>query len=113
MDVFMLVMNRDAFNKLPADIQQIFNENSTPQISRKYAAAHLELEPGGKGAIAGSDKKAGNPPIYVLPTEELERWKEAVKPVVGEWAAEMEAEGLPGQAMIDDAASLVKKYYQP
>jgi len=112
-DVFLVVMNRDAFNKLPADIQKIFNEHSSPEVSRQYAAAHGAMEAGGKGAIEGSDKGAGNPPIYVLPTEERERWKEAVRPVVDDWIAEMEAEGLPAQAMIDDAASWVEKYSQP
>jgi len=30
--------------------------------------------------------------------------------VVDEWVDEMEEQGLPGQAMIDDVASLIKKY---
>jgi len=111
--VFFVGMNKEVFAKLPADIQKIFNENSTPQISWKYAAAHLEMEKGARGAIVGSDKKAGNPPIYVLPPEELARWKQAAQSVRDEWAAELENEGLPGKVMLDDAVNLVKKYSQP
>ena len=110
LDVFIVTMNRDTFAKLPADIQKIFDENSTPAVSQKYAAAHMELEKGARGAIAGSDKKAGNPPIHVLPPEELARWKLAAKGVLNEWAADLEKDGLPGKAMLADAASLVAKY---
>ena len=113
LECFLVAMNKQTFAKLPADIQKIFNENSTPQISRKYAAAHMELEKGGKGAIIGSDKKAGNPPIYVLPPEELARWKKAAQPVWDEWILEMRSEGINGNAMIDDIVSFIKKYSQP
>lgn len=108
--VHFIMMNKESFAKLPADIQKIFNDFSTPEMSRKYAADHGALEPGGRAAIEGSDKAAGNPPIVVLAPEERARWVEAVQVVRDDWAAEMEAEGLPGQAMLDDAANLVEKY---
>jgi TRAP-type C4-dicarboxylate transport system substrate-binding protein len=112
-DVFFIVMNRKAFDKLPPDIQKIFNDLGTPQLSGKLGAAHDELEGGGKGAIMGSDKKAGNPPIYVLPAEERARWEKSAQSVRDAWVAELEAEGLPGKAMLDDAVNWVKKYSQP
>ncbi|OGO23001.1 MAG: hypothetical protein A2144_12455 [Chloroflexi bacterium RBG_16_50_9] len=109
-DVFYLVMNRQVFAKLPPDIQKIFNDFSTPQISRQLAAYHGTLEPGGKGAIAGSDKKAGNPPIYVLPAAERARWEKAAQSMRDEWVA---SEGPIAKGMMDAAVSLVKQYSQP
>jgi hypothetical protein len=52
----------------------------------------------------------GNPPIYELPKGELERWTSAVQPVYDKWTAKMEAKGLPGKAILEDARRLVKKY---
>jgi len=111
--VFQLVMNLDTFNSLPADIQQIFNENSTPQISRKYAAAHQEMDGDKRKAIDVYNMRNDQPEVYVLPPEELARWQAAAQPVWDEWVAEMEKLGLPGQAILDDALSLIEKYSQP
>jgi TRAP-type C4-dicarboxylate transport system substrate-binding protein len=109
-DVFFVVMNREVFAKLPPDIQKIFNDFSTPQISRKLGADHDALEAGAKGAVAGSDKKTGNPPIYVLPAAERARWEKAAQSVRDAWVAE---QGPIGREMMDAAVSLVKQYSQP
>ena len=110
--VFIIGMNKATFDKMPADIQKIFNENSTLEVAQKYAAAHMAAEAGGKGAIIGSDKKAGNPPIYVLPSTERDAWKTACMKVWNDWVADVEAKKLPGKAMLDEAQSLVNKYSQ-
>ncbi len=110
LDTFQLVMNKDVYNKLPADIKKIFDDFSTPEVSRKYGAAHGEMEKGGRGAIAGSDKKAGNPPIVVISAEERAKWEQATQSVKDEWVAEMAQKKLPGKQMLDDALNLVKKY---
>lgn len=113
LDTFQLVMNKDVYNKLPADLKKVFDDFSTPAVSRKYGAAHAALEQGGRGAILGSDKKAGNPPIYVLPKEERDKWAQATQSVKDEWVADMQKDGIPGKQMLDDAINLVNKYSQP
>ena len=49
-------------------------------------------------------------PIYRLPNEERQRWQEAVKGLDAKWAAELDAKGLPGQAMLQEARALAAKY---
>ena len=42
---------------------------------------------------------------------ELEKWIDvAGKPVWDKWAADMEAKGLPGRKILDEALRLLKKY---
>jgi TRAP-type C4-dicarboxylate transport system substrate-binding protein len=107
--VHFILMNPKSFAKLPPDIQKIFNDYSTPEWSQTLGAAHDKLEPGGKGAIAGSDTKAGNPPIVVLSAAEKTRWMSALQPVVDNW---VKAQGSNGKTMMDEALSLVKQYTQ-
>lgn len=112
-NVFRLVMNKEVFNSLPDDIKKIIDENSTPEVSRKYSADHEATEENYLQAINNAIRRKGDPPIYIVPEDELARWKAAAQPVVDEWVAEMEDDGLPGQAMIDDVISLIEQYSQP
>ena len=48
--------------------------------------------------------------IYMLPDEERRRWREAVKGLDAKWAAELDAKGLPGQALLQEARVLSVKY---
>ena len=112
LSVFHIHMNRQVYERLPDDIKKIFDEFSTVETSRKYAAAHLAMEATSKSSLELGDKRRGNEPIYVLPPEEWERWKEATQVVRDDWVAEQEEEGRPGQAMLDDMLSLVEKYSQ-
>lgn len=107
--VHYLCMNRQVYEGLPADIKQIFDEASSPEVARKWAAAHAATEIGARKAIEGSDKAAGNPPIYVVPPEELARWDEIVKPMQQMWIDDVTEKGLPGQELYDDLKEIIKK----
>ncbi len=106
--VFMVAMNKDAFNRLPDDIQKIFMEYATVQATQRYAAAHMVMENSAKAAIVGFDQKVGNPPFIVLSDTERNKWKEACKGVWDEWVAEMANKGLPGRIVLNDALDLVE-----
>jgi len=56
------------------------------------------------------DKKVGNPEWYFLPEAEYDRWKEVAWPVNEAWVKEVEAKGLPGTAILEDAIAFAKKY---
>ncbi len=101
-NVHFLVMNKRSYAKLPADIKKIFDDFGTPDISRKYAAVHDKLEPGGKAAV----EKAGSP-ITVISAEEKAKIAAALQVVRDNWAKE---KGATGKAIMDDVANLVKQY---
>jgi 23S rRNA A1618 N6-methylase RlmF len=56
------------------------------------------------------DAKVGNPPFYVLPDDEKQRWLEKVLPVRDQWVNEMEKKGLPGKAMLEDLIKFAAQF---
>ena len=110
---FVIGMNRQLWDKLPDDLQKIIDGLATPEVSQRYGAAHDKLAAGARGAIVGSDKGAGNPPIYTLPKAERDLWIQTCSSVYDTWVKEAASKNLPAKAMLDDAASLAKKYSQP
>ena len=105
---FPMIMNKDTWNQLPPDIQKIFAEQSGPATSMRYGAAADAAMEGGKQAIIGMDKKAGNPDIDVLSTEERARWQKVLLPVWDRWVEERKAQ--PAKEMLDEAIELIKQY---
>ena len=105
-----IVMNKKVWDSLPPDIQNKIMDCSGSKNSATYSVANDKLAAGAKNAIAGSDKAAGKPPIYVLSSDELASWKAATMPVWDKWAADLEAKKLPGKAIIEDIKALVQKY---
>jgi TRAP-type C4-dicarboxylate transport system substrate-binding protein len=107
---WMIAMNKRVWDSLPPDLQKAFMDNSGPKNSGAYSAANEKQAAGAKNAIAGSNKKAGKPPIYALSKDEAAAWKTALLPVWDKWATEMEAKTLPGKAIISDLKAFVQKY---
>lgn len=107
--VFMIGMNKAAYNKLPDDVKKVFDQYSGVEATKKYAIAHAAMEKGAKGAIMGYDKKVGNPPFVVLSDAERNKWKAACKTVYDEWVEEVGGKGLPAKAILDDAHKLVEE----
>ncbi len=48
--------------------------------------------------------------IITVSGEDLEAWKAAAEPVYEEWVADMDSKGYDGQALIDEARTLIEKY---
>jgi hypothetical protein len=63
-----------------------------------------------KAEISARQVVAQRNQIYTLPVEERQRWREAVKGIDAKWAAELDAKGLPGQALLQEARALSAKY---
>jgi len=87
MDVFWLIMNKNSWNKLPPDIQKIFNDTSE-EYKEIYAKAWNDLDFEGLDAA----REAGNEIIELSP-EEAARWVEAVKPVTENYVKTMVGRG--------------------
>jgi len=109
--VIPTIINVESYNKLPEDIKRIFDE-LTPamELSREVGKYHWEVQSANTEKIKEFDKKVGNPPFYVLPEAERQRWIEVILPLREEWASEMEAKGLPGRAMLADAIAFAEQY---
>jgi len=82
---FFLVMNKDSWNKLPPNIQKIFNEYP---FEEKLATTWNEIDIDGKslGMVTGLK-------FIDLPREEITKWKKAVEPVLDTYVKKMVASG--------------------
>lgn len=102
---FVFIMNKNYWNKLPADIQAaIENANKS--------------EGGPNGAhVAGMNKIAeaawkqleGKITIYSLSADEIAKWRTKVASIEGDWIKNMEAKGLPGQKAVDAMKAVMAK----
>lgn len=82
---FFLIMNKDTWNKLPPDLQKIFNEYP---FEEKLATLWNEIDIDGKnlGKVTGLE-------FIDLPREEITKWKKAVEPVLDTYVKKMVASG--------------------
>lgn len=111
MNTFPTVINIASYDNLPADIKEIFNELTNPtEMSRRINTAFGDFANESIAKLKEFDEEVGNPPFYVLPETERDRWKEVVWPVNEEWVSEVEEKGLPGSEMLADAIALAEQY---
>ncbi len=87
--------NPDTWKEIPDDLKILIKETF-----RKTGTTELEL-------FAKDDPEmtkellARGGTSYTLPAEEEARWTEAIKPVIADWVASLEAKGLPGEELMD------------
>ena len=103
-------MNWDTWNSLPPEVQKIFAELSGPEYAQTVGKVLDDEVARNKELVIEYDNKVGNPPTYVLPDEEFERWVEVETPLYDKWIADVEAKGLPGRAIFEDVLRLIEKY---
>lgn len=82
---FYLVMNKDAWNKLPPNIQKIFNEYPFEEkLANMWNAIDID------GKKYGMEKGLQ---FIELPSGETAKWKKAVEPVLDTYVKKMTASG--------------------
>jgi len=97
-------MNRDSWFKLPPDIQKIFNDNIGYwgiENDGFFEQMHKE------GYEFGKQQKVE---FITLPKEELAKFYGAFAISAAAKAKELDAKGLPGTKIYQEAQALVKKY---
>lgn len=104
---FQVSMNQDKWDSLPEDIQQIFLDNSGEDWVREVGEIWRGVDDQGI-AIA---TEAGNDHI-TLSQEETEAFRTALEPVVDRWVADVEAEGIDGEALVEAARAAIAKHSQ-
>lgn len=97
---FVLAMNKDIYNSLPADLQTIMDENSGMNFS-VFAGGVMADSDGPARDIAVD---AGNNIITVADTSE---WVSMTRPIYDTWIADMDGKGIDGQGLINQAQSLM------
>jgi TRAP-type transport system periplasmic protein len=99
---FAIVMNKKRWDSLPADVKKIFEDNIGLGMSRKSGIVYDKTEAALKTKVIESGVK-----INDLPSADLASWKKEGDKISQGWAKEMEAKGLPGNAVLKEARSLL------
>ncbi len=102
---FAVVMNMDSWNKLPKDVQAVFDELSPQQSvwTGVYMDNHVNE------SIAWS-KKEYNIEIIEVSSEEKAKWDKLLEPIAGNWIQDAKGKGLPGEQIVEDIKAFGKMY---
>jgi len=104
---FQLAMNSKRWNSLPADIKQIFLDNSGLDWHRQVG----EIWDGAEAFGIGFATKAGNEHVQ-LSEAQWSKFETAIAPVVERWIKEMDGKGIDGHALYNKARFLVDQNMQ-
>lgn len=102
---FVLAMNKDRYESLPADLQKFIDDNSGLEFS--IFAGGTQADSDGPARQAAVDN--GNN-IVTVSGADLDAWRAVAQPIYEEWVADMESKGIDGQALIDEARALMDAY---
>lgn len=102
---FVLAMNKDRYESLPADLQQVIDENSGLEFS--VFAGGTQADADGPARQLAVDR--GNN-IVTVSGADIDAWRAVAQPIYDEWVADMDSRGKDGQALLDEARTLIEKY---
>ncbi len=103
--VFVLAMNKAKYDSLPDDLKKVIDDNSGLEYSAFAGRTMQDFDAPGRKKAEATDNQ-----IIVLDEAEVARWKEAAKPVVANWIAEMDAKGIDGSDLYERAQALMEKH---
>jgi len=98
-----VVMNKDKWAALPADVQKVFTEVSQEWIA-KHGEAWDQADQAGREFVTSLNRQ-----FIQLPEAEPQRWKDAVKPILDDFAKQTKEKNLPGEAMLADIQAEIAK----
>ena len=93
------------FNKLSPDLQKAFYSQQEPLGMAMTKITQIDYS---KTAKATYKEKGVE--MITLPPAELQRFRDKMAPVVTQWAADLEKDGLPAKALLADIRRLTEKY---
>ena len=99
---FPIVMNLAKWESLPADVKKIMEDNIGLELSRKAGVVYDRTEESMKKQVLEYGVK-----VNELPPEDLAEWQLGGKKIREDWAKEMEAKGIPGNAIIKYVQTLL------
>jgi len=102
---FVLAMNKDKYESMPADLQAVIDANSGLEFS--VFAGGTQSDADGPARQVAVDL---NNDIVTIAEADTGAWRDLVEPIYATWIADMEGKGIDGQALIDEARSLMAEY---
>jgi len=102
---FVLAMNKDKYEGLPDDLKKVIDDNSGMEFSVFAGGTQADAD----GPARQKAVDLGNN-IVTLDAAATEEWRALAQPVYDDWIADMNSRGQDGQALLEEAQMLIKKY---
>lgn len=102
---FLFSMNKDAYESLPEDLQEVIDNNSGIELAGHIGRLFDKSEKVGREAAV----EEGNT-FYTLTDAETRRWQQQTQPVVDQWIEDMTDDGFDGERLYRKANDLISKY---
>jgi TRAP-type C4-dicarboxylate transport system substrate-binding protein len=103
---FVLVMNKDVYNKMSDRQKKAVDDNCNTEAAGRVG------EPWGKFEDAGVDKVKAEPgqEVYTLTPDQLALWKKAAEPLAKTWADNVKKAGVDPNAALTELKAQLAKY---
>jgi TRAP-type C4-dicarboxylate transport system substrate-binding protein len=104
---FAVTVNKDVWEALPEQVQTVLQEVA---IDYRDESARFVMA----GAAKGVQKYLANGgTVFELPESERAKWAAALPDIAGNWANNLEAQGLSGRAILGDYMRIMRENDQP
>lgn len=104
--VFVILMNKDKFDSLPADLQQLLEASFDEEMTANIGQMWMDFE---KPGIELQEQSA-NSDVTELSETAMQDFNAAGQRVVDRWVIEMNEKGLNGQDIVDGAREAINKH---
>ena len=103
--IFVIAMNEARYASLPPDVKKVIDANSGLEWSKQIGKIF-------DGTTAPGRKLAADAGgvFDTLSQAEYDRWVKATEAVNKEWVGDVKGKGADGDALLNDARALIKKY---
>lgn len=102
---FQISMNRDTWDSLPPDLQEVVAASSGEDFAREVGEVWRASEEVGIGIAVGDGNE-----LITLNEEEMQVFRTAMEPVVQRWIEDVTAKGIDGQALVDAARAAIARH---
>ncbi|MBT5051558.1 MAG: TRAP transporter substrate-binding protein [Rhodospirillaceae bacterium] len=103
---FSFLMNKNSYNKLPADLKKVIDNNSGRGIAKWAGENWASIEKPSERVMRSKKKNR----FHTMSAAEVVKMKAAAKPAIDRWLKQMKRKGIDGNALLADARAMIAKY---
>ena len=104
-----MIMNKAFYDKLPADLKKLFDEELNPALVNLITGSYDRGADGSYEKMREIFKAKGKGEVIALSPEERAKFVKPTEPEWTAWVKEANKRGYPGEAMMADFKAIMKK----
>ena len=104
-----VIMNRSFYDKLPADLKKLFDEELNPALLNLITNSYEKVASEAYDKFREIFKAKGKGEVIALSPEERAKFVKPTEPEWTAWVKEANKRGYPGEAMMADFKAMLKK----